>query len=67
MELVDGNILVREPSDYASEKIGAELIRLLSNWVRPRKLGRVTSSSAGFILPDLETKNGNKVEWVLSR
>ncbi|MDF2387304.1 Uma2 family endonuclease [Nostoc ellipsosporum NOK] len=58
MELVDGNILVMGPSDYQSEEIGAELIRLLGNWVRPRKLGRVTGSSAGFILPVLETENG---------
>ncbi|WP_413200297.1 Uma2 family endonuclease, partial [Nostoc piscinale] len=47
MELVDGSILVMGPSDYISEEIGAELIRLLGNWVRPRKLGRVTGSSAG--------------------
>ncbi|MBW4613076.1 MAG: Uma2 family endonuclease [Desmonostoc vinosum HA7617-LM4] len=58
MELVDGNIVVMGPSDYVSEEIGAELIRLLGNWVRPRKLGRVTGSSAGFILPTLETENG---------
>ncbi|WP_414753240.1 Uma2 family endonuclease [Anabaena sp. CCY 9910] len=58
MELVDGSILVMGPSDYISEEIGAELIRLLGNWVRPRKLGRVTGSSAGFILPRLEAENG---------
>nr|WP_279432912.1 hypothetical protein [Nostoc sp. 106C] len=27
------------PSDYVSEKIGAELIKFLANWVGPRKLG----------------------------
>ncbi|MDZ7957088.1 MAG: Uma2 family endonuclease [Aulosira sp. DedQUE10] len=58
MELVDGSILIMGPSDYVSEEIGAELIRLLGNWVRPRKLGRVTGSSAGFILPILDTENG---------
>ncbi|MEH2164408.1 MAG: Uma2 family endonuclease [Nostoc sp.] len=57
MELVDGNIVVMGPSDYESEEIGAELVRLLGNWVRPQKLGRVTGSSAGFILPTLETDN----------
>ncbi|BAZ51009.1 hypothetical protein NIES4103_36320 [Nostoc sp. NIES-4103] len=62
MELVDGNIVVMGPSDYQSEEIGAELIRLLGNWVRPRKLGRVTGSSAGFILPVLETENGKEVD-----
>ncbi|MBD6617420.1 Uma2 family endonuclease [Komarekiella sp. 'clone 1'] len=58
MELVDGNILVIGPSDYVSEEIGAELIRLLGNYVRPQRLGRVTGSSAGFILHTLETENG---------
>ncbi|WP_017654090.1 Uma2 family endonuclease [Fortiea contorta] len=61
MELVDGNILVMGPSDFISEEIGAELIRLLGNWVRPRKLGRVAGSSAGFILPTLETENGKEI------
>ncbi|QSJ18242.1 Uma2 family endonuclease [Nostoc sp. UHCC 0702] len=62
MELVDGNIVVMGPSDYESEEIGAELIRLLGNWVRPRKLGRVTGSSAGFILPVLEAENGKEAD-----
>jgi Uma2 family endonuclease len=52
LELVNGSILAMGPSDYISEEIGAELIRLLGNWVRPRRLGRVTGSSAGFILPN---------------
>jgi Uma2 family endonuclease len=60
MELVEGNIVVMGPSDYESEEIGAELIRLLGNWVRPRKLGRVTGSSAGFILPSLEEDGSEK-------
>jgi Uma2 family endonuclease len=51
MELVDGSIVVMGPSDYESEEIGTELAAQLRNWVRPRKLGRVTGSSAGFILP----------------
>ncbi|MBH8576387.1 Uma2 family endonuclease [Nostocaceae cyanobacterium CENA369] len=62
MELVDGNILLMDPSDFVSEEIGAELIRLLGNWVRPRKLGRVTGSSAGFILPTLEIENGKEAD-----
>ena len=57
MELVDGSILVMGPSDYESEEIGLEFARQLANWVRPRKLGRVTGSSAGFILPSLETED----------
>ncbi|GAA6620664.1 Uma2 family endonuclease [Scytonema sp. NUACC26] len=51
MELVDGSIVVMRPSDYESEEVGLEFARQLANWVRPRKLGRVTGSSAGFILP----------------
>lgn len=64
MELVDGNILVMGPSDYESDEIGTEFARLLGNWVKPRKLGRVTGSSAGFILPSIKgeetAENGNQ-------
>jgi Uma2 family endonuclease len=49
MELVDGNILVMGPSDYESEEIGIEFARQMGNWVRPKRLGRVTGSNAGFI------------------
>lgn len=52
MELVDGKIIVMGPSDIVSSEIGAELISLLRNWVKPRRLGRVFDSSGGFILPD---------------
>lgn len=48
MELVDGSIHVMGPSDYESEEIIAELIRLLGNWVRPQKLGRVTGKECWF-------------------
>lgn len=59
MELVDGSILVMGPSDYESEEIGAEFVRQIANWVRPRKLGRVTGSSAGFILPKSEEEDSS--------
>ncbi|MEH2409479.1 Uma2 family endonuclease [Nostoc sp.] len=62
MELVDGNILVMGPSDYESEEIGIEFARQMGNWVRPQRLGRVTGSSAGFILPTLETENGKEAD-----
>ncbi|MEG4031451.1 MULTISPECIES: Uma2 family endonuclease [unclassified Microcoleus] len=52
LELVDGKIIVMGPSDIVSSEIGAELVRLLLNWVKPRKLGRVFESSGGFILPN---------------
>jgi Uma2 family endonuclease len=52
LELVDGKIIIRGPSDIVSSEIGAEFGRLLLNWVKPRKLGRVFDSSGGFILPN---------------
>ncbi|MEH1903538.1 MAG: Uma2 family endonuclease [Nostoc sp.] len=55
MELVEGNIIVMGPSDYQSDEIGSRLLTFLNIWVMPRKLGRVTGSSAGFILPSIET------------
>ncbi len=62
MELVDGNILIMGPSDYESEEIGIEFARQMGNWVRPQRLGRVTGSSAGFILPTLESENGKEAD-----
>ncbi|MEG4404833.1 Uma2 family endonuclease [Microcoleus sp. MON2_D5] len=52
LELVDGKIMVRGPSDIVSSEIGLEFGSLLRNWVKPRKLGRVFESSGGFILPN---------------
>ncbi|MGK7875314.1 MAG: Uma2 family endonuclease [Xenococcaceae cyanobacterium] len=52
MELVDGKIIIMGLSDYLSEEVIAQLIYLLKLWVNPRKLGRVTGSSAGFRLPN---------------
>jgi Uma2 family endonuclease len=52
LELVDGAIIVMSPSGYESDEIAAEIIRQLGNWVRPRRLGRVAASSAGYILPN---------------
>ncbi|MCF2149193.1 Uma2 family endonuclease [Desmonostoc muscorum LEGE 12446] len=54
MELVEGKIIVMGPSDYESEEIGTRLSTFLNIWVMSRKLGRVTGSSAGFILPRAE-------------
>lgn len=52
LELVDGKIIIMGPSDIVSSEIGLEFGRLLGNWVKPRKLGRVFESSGGFILPN---------------
>ncbi len=66
MELVDGNIIVMSPSGYESEEVGTEFARQLGNWVRPRRLGRVTGSSAGFILPN-QNLRAPDVSFVLAR
>lgn len=52
MELVGGEIIVMSPSGLESDEVAAAIITELSKWVRPRKLGRVTASSAGYILPN---------------
>ena len=52
LELVDGKIIIMGPSDIVSSEIGAELVRLLLNWVKPRQLGRVFESpAAGLFSP----------------
>ncbi|MDM9583778.1 Uma2 family endonuclease [Nostoc sp. GT001] len=60
MELVEGKIIVMGPSDYESEEIGARLITFLNNWVMSRRLGRITGSSAGFIIPSIEDGDSEK-------
>lgn len=54
MELVEGEIVVMSPSGLESDEVAAEIIRQLGNWVRPRRLGRVAASSAGYILPNAD-------------
>jgi len=67
IELVDGNIIVMGLSDYASEEIITTLARLIGNWVVPRRLGRVTGSSAGFKLPNATNDlRGPDVSFVLA-
>ncbi|WP_026072363.1 Uma2 family endonuclease [Nodosilinea nodulosa] len=56
MELVDGEVKVMSPSGYEADEVSTELSRVLGNWVRPRQLGRVTGSSAGFVLPNSDTR-----------
>ncbi len=56
LELENGKISVMGPSDIVSSEITAELLRLLGNWVKPRRLGRLFDSSGGFILPDTNLK-----------
>jgi Uma2 family endonuclease len=56
LELVDGAIIVMSPCGFESDEIALEIGAQLRNWVRPRRLGRVTGSSAGFILPNSDTR-----------
>jgi Uma2 family endonuclease len=52
LELVDGEIIIMSPCGLESDEVAAEIIAQLRNWVRPRKLGRIAASSAGYILPN---------------
>ncbi|MEB3229582.1 MAG: Uma2 family endonuclease [Leptolyngbyaceae bacterium] len=52
LELIDGAIIVMSPSGFESDEIAAAIIAQLWAWVRPRRLGRVVASSAGYILPN---------------
>ncbi|HIK05110.1 MAG TPA: Uma2 family endonuclease [Trichormus sp. M33_DOE_039] len=56
MELVQGNIVVMSPSGYESDEVAASMIAQLYNWVKPRQLGRVAASSAGFRLPNSDLR-----------
>lgn len=52
LELVGGRVIITSPSSYESDEVAAEAIPQKVNWVRPRCLGRVAASSAGFRLPN---------------
>jgi len=52
MELVGGKIIIMAPSGYESEEVSSNFLIEMGSWVRPRKLGRVTGSSALFDLPN---------------
>ena len=54
MELVGGEIIIMSLSGLESEEVGIEIAAQLRNWVRPRKLGRLTASSTGFRLPNAD-------------
>jgi Uma2 family endonuclease len=56
MELVDGEIIVMPPSGYESDEVASSFSGQLYNWVRPRKLGRITGAGAGFNLPNSNTR-----------
>lgn len=56
VELVDGRIVVMSPSGYESDEVAFRFGRRLADWVEPNRVGRVTGSSAGFTLPDSNTR-----------
>lgn len=56
VELVDGRITVMSPSGYESDEVAFRFGRRLADWVEPKRIGRVTGSSAGFVLPDSNTR-----------
>ncbi|MEL7034402.1 MAG: Uma2 family endonuclease [Cyanobacteria bacterium J06592_8] len=56
LELEEGKITIMEPSDIVSSEVSLEFARQLSNWVKPRRLGRVFDSAGGFILPNSDLK-----------
>lgn len=56
IELEDGIISVKGPSDIVSSEISSRLIAFLFVWINPRRLGRVFDSAGGFIMPDTNVK-----------
>ena len=52
VELRDGKIIIMSPSGDFSEAVAFELAARLREWVRPRKLGFILTSSAGLRLPN---------------
>ena len=56
VELIDGMIVPMTPASYEPSTVTATITILLGMHVRPRKLGRVLSAEAGFVLfPDRDT------------
>ncbi|NJN85558.1 MAG: Uma2 family endonuclease [Leptolyngbyaceae cyanobacterium SL_7_1] len=56
MELVNGEIIVMSPSGYESEEVASRVVIKMGSWVDERRLGRITGSSAGFVLPNSDTR-----------
>ncbi|MCG8365828.1 MAG: Uma2 family endonuclease [Pseudanabaenales cyanobacterium] len=48
MELAGGKIIVMSPCGIEPDEVALEIGAQLRNWVKPRRLGRVTGSSGGY-------------------
>ncbi len=48
LEIRNGSLVIRSPSDITSAVVGTNFSSLLNNWVRPRRLGQVADASAGY-------------------
>jgi Uma2 family endonuclease len=66
MELVNGRIIVMSPSGYESEEVATRISGKLFSYVDQNRLGRVTGSSAGFILPNSDVRAPD-VSFVLAQ
>lgn len=56
MELVSGEIIVKSLSGYEAAEVATRMGSKLFDWVDDRRLGRITGSSAGFILPNSDVR-----------
>ena len=52
IELKEGKLIIRSPSDSVSGEIGARFITLSGTWVYNYNLGRVLDASTGFRMPN---------------
>jgi Uma2 family endonuclease len=57
LELIQGKIVVMSPSGYNSDEVAANVVIGIGSWVKPRKLGRIAASSAGFSLPNQDMRS----------
>ena len=52
IELREGNIIIKPPSDAVSGEIGARFSTLLATWVYSHEWGRVLDASTGISMPN---------------